>query len=662
MFNWNLSNTVRRIGSCYWSFLVPAFIACSSGHQVPGMAQFGSAGGQRTKLTTLTCAEGDTRKCSVTLAQHGDTLSCLYGTQTCSGSVWSGCEHGTVALMSARPRSDRSLASLTDQPSPCQDNPCDPSCQTYSTVPSSPIVANTTSNVSWWTGTMSTATQNRVSVSNCESAANCQQNQMCTNVATDSTCAHNKCQVDTGLSATGCGDACVQSICAANPACCPAIATPKCQAGEISDGAGQCYYHDPVLRTWFDARQNCKSRGQGWDLACISTTAIQNLIASNNTTDSWIGLERTSNSASSPFVCANQQGTPLNSGQQSVYPWNTGEPNFWGGLESCAEIYAASGLWNDYNCSNLVASWCQGPATDQNDWSQACVDAVATTCGAFCDPNGTNQSGTCTAWAPGGTNSADASFDLSIDVPCNGQVPLCNHGTQPAPAGMVIQVLPADDPQFGISGPDLNNAMGSCTSTETIAPGACIMVDGCSTLLLQNDASLWVTSPTGGESRVDDNWGYSTHGAACVIPHCLLNAGSSACVSARTYQEDYRGTCPDDQDVPQWSFLEVDANTPGDSSIRFQIAAAVAPDASDDLSTATLTDLAIVAHAKGNEQCLLSGPAPNCPIDLYKALQPIGAANAALIRLVITLIPSSDGTQSPVLSNWRVSYACPAAT
>jgi hypothetical protein len=123
---------------------------------------------------------------------------------------------------------------------------------------------------------------------------------------------------------------------------------------------------------------------------------------------------------------------------------------------------------------------------------------------------------------------------------------------------------------------------------------------------------------------------------------------------------EYEGKCaPKSDQVPQWSFLTFDSSAPGDSSIVFSVAAAASV---ADVATEPAAVVAKVTHAGGNEQCGLAGPAPNCPVDLYKALLPSATTGSAILRLTITLNPSSDGTQSPILTGWRISYSCPAGT
>jgi hypothetical protein len=635
-------------------------IGCSSKPDLPPMAggNLLTPAGSSSSTALQSCEEvGSTRSCSKTLERHGEILSCYHGTQTCIGGVWSDCLDGTVVLQSAPATSNggERLLSISKSQA-CGDNPCDPTCQRYIEVPSTGLTAQAGGNT-WQAGSVSslpTDIQTLVSKPNCETAADCQANQHCVNVATNSTCALDKCQ--TGKSpAASCNDPCVASICAQNPGCCSSV--PTCADGQILSPDGtRCYYYNDQSLPRDDARASCKSLGSQWDLICINTTDEQNFVGTRTTNASWSGMERvTYNDANSAFRCVDG-GQPLANGLvQGQWPWNGGEPNYFRGApENCVEVYAYGGLWNDDSCGYELPSWCEGPPIPSSGWTDTCADLVASVCGTTCDTTGTNPPATCQTWATGETNPNDNGPDLGVGVPCQGQIPVCNHGTAAAPAGAVVHVLPTTN-LFGT--PNVASDLGTCTTTTTIAPGACVMVGECASLLA-NDAELWVSYPTGttSESRTDDNWGYNHPGVACGVPQCL--AGLGPCFSSVTKTYDYLGECPEG-DVPQWSFLTFESSAPGDSSIVFSVIAGSA----DQLASNPSVFLTTATHAAGNEQCDLTGPASkNCPVDLYRALSVSGAAQAPMLLLTVKLNPSSDGMQSPVLSSWRIAYSCPAGT
>jgi C-type mannose receptor len=39
--------------------------------------------------------------------------------------------------------------------------------------------------------------------------------------------------------------------------------------------------------------------------------------------------------------------------------WNNGEPNNYGGVEKCVELFVESGKWNDMDCKYLRPSICK---------------------------------------------------------------------------------------------------------------------------------------------------------------------------------------------------------------------------------------------------------------------------------------------------------------
>jgi hypothetical protein len=302
---------------------------------------------------------------------------------------------------------------------------------------------------------------------------------------------------------------------------------------------------------------------------------------------------------------------------------------------------------------------CEGPPSVATSWTADCVSDVASLCGATC---GADQTGTCVAWQAGekeGYPGSPGEIDLALGTPCNGQIPVCNHGTATAPPNVSVYVLPAD--QFGGPTPPNTAGITPCVTNAAISAGSCITIPDCTNTITSQAAALWVAAPTGNprEFLTADNWAYSDPGATCGAPQCLRAAGANACFTSVVNTYDYQGSCPNTDQVPQWSFLTFDSVTPGDSSISFTVVAAPTV---DQLSTEPAVSLVTVTQAAGNDVCQLSGTVQNCPINLYSALVPNGTENSVLLRLIITINPSSDGNQSPILNDWRISYSCPAGT
>jgi hypothetical protein len=100
-------------------------------------------------------------------------------------------------------------------------------------------------------------------------------------------------------------------------------------------------------------------------------------------------------------------------------------------------------------------------------------------------------------------------FDLALGATCEAaglpQVPVCNHGQAPAPAGLHLIHLPIG--QIGNAAPDLSDA-GDCVLSEAIPPGRCVTVSDCPGLT--PDRALVINADDGAqnasECRFDDNW------------------------------------------------------------------------------------------------------------------------------------------------------------
>ena len=115
--------------------------ACSSGY--PSL--LGDAdGGSKPPTPGATCTdgkqgcpcatEGATAACGEVLRQSGSYVTCSEGTSTCTNGVWGACMGDTIFVKSVG--SVTLGGSLTTQglqttPSPCTNDPCDPSCTNY---------------------------------------------------------------------------------------------------------------------------------------------------------------------------------------------------------------------------------------------------------------------------------------------------------------------------------------------------------------------------------------------------------------------------------------------------------------------------------------------------------------------------------------------------
>jgi len=117
--------------------------------------------------------------------------------------------------------------------------------------------------------------------------------------------------------------------------------------------------------------------------------------------------------------------------------------------------------------------------------------------------------------------------------------------------------------------------------------------------------------------------------------------------TAVTVTRDYKAACASGY-RPRWHFFDWKSNTPGDSSIAFTVQTAdtaTALDAMTPLPLATVTGPPITVWTGVDIAPVLAAHSP--PI-----------VSGDLLRINITLKPSSTGTLAPTLVDWRQSYDC----
>lgn len=553
------------------------FFGCEAGSPPPA-AMDPPLAPRQVATTGQPCTDGAERDCSATLGVSDGVLSCYYGTQSCQGGTWGDCVGTSV---SERPAAGGPKARLLayGAAGECVTNPCDPLCQGFTEVPPEPLVASASggSGFSWQAGSTSDPNAH-VSAGleePCTSGSDCQFNQRCTNVMTESACGHSKCEAGSALVpacddcvericetspeccqrgwscahdvcttgvklASDCDDgnpagSCVADVCAVRASCCSTswdatcvayaqslcgVDCGSCAPGEIEAADGtSCYYLNTANQTWSAARAACQARGTGWDLVTINSSTENTLVDSYITANTWLGYSR------------NSGAWTWASGTSSFTRWYTGEPN---GTGSCARIQTDA-RWYDAGCTSTYDSFCEGPgpgAGTTQSWTQACVDAVKSTCDATCSASSPpSETGECLPWQPGEVDAdCPSSPDLALGVPCEGGVAVvCNHGSAPAPAGVNVWYYSAASGQYPACLPDTAAAKGTCApTTEPIPPGECVNV-ACPTTgaTALSDGDTLVVNPTGavGECSCLDNWSIYGDGVACGAPTC---AGTSS--------------------------------------------------------------------------------------------------------------------------------------
>jgi hypothetical protein len=120
-----------------------------------------------------------------------------------------------------------------------------------------------------------------------------------------------------------------------------------------------------------------------------------------------------------------------------------------------------------------------------------------------------------------------------------------------------------------------------------------------------------------------------------------------------TVSEVYESDCPEGTQV-QWGFIGYSASTPSDS--RITLSARTASQV-DELQGASPRRLATITAESGNEQCEITA---GCYIDLWQALGGVPAARRSALELQVSLVPSTTN-ETPVLTDWQITYSCPAS-
>ncbi len=182
--------------------------------------------------------------------------------------------------------------------------------------------------------------------------------------------------------------------------------------------------------------------------------------------------------------------------------------------ETCDDGNTVSGDGCDANChveSGDTSLWnFEGSGTYvPGSWTQACVDLAENSCTVRCDPDDpTNIEGLCLPWYPGITDDDCAGMDLSLGIPCETSIPVCNHGNTAAPAGITLVHWPEGSGQFPSCTPDQTQGSPQYCQTDTpIPPGECIDVTGCG---FTDNREVMVNPP--GPNDVEEcscmnNWG-----------------------------------------------------------------------------------------------------------------------------------------------------------
>jgi hypothetical protein len=121
-----------------------------------------------------------------------------------------------------------------------------------------------------------------------------------------------------------------------------------------------------------------------------------------------------------------------------------------------------------------------------------------------------------------------------------------------------------------------------------------------------------------------------------------------------TQTQTYEASCEASR-VVQWGFVTFEASTPGDSFITFRVRSA---QTEAELAAATFIELISASTALGTSRCAVTGPAPDCPIDLFVRLGGAPLVHLPFMEVEAVLHPASADQRLPGIGTWRMDYSC----
>lgn len=139
-----------------------------------------------------------------------------------------------------------------------------------------------------------------------------------------------------------------------------------CNAGEHVGLREDCYYFGRQALDFSAAREACRARGEGWDLADVRSRTEDEFIVSHLRGDTWIGASDAEQSDVWRWVndgAVFWLGTSTGQRAGTAYVnWAEGEPT--GGVQGdeCARYREEVGYrWADTDCANTHHYACRGP-------------------------------------------------------------------------------------------------------------------------------------------------------------------------------------------------------------------------------------------------------------------------------------------------------------
>jgi hypothetical protein len=468
------------------------------------------------------CTDGATRKCYVQLPTQGTITNCYYGHETCDEGAWGPCTDGAISAIeqgaedAAGEQGPGSMPLSLSTPTLCEDDPCNPSCHVYDELPPAGVTLPGEPITPWESGSFSSVSSLpgfaiKAQRTPCGSASDCQANHFCSLPITRAS-EHDKCAPGPALSDTKGDDPCVDAICARHPTCCVTqsgtCAHDRCTTGAALNGS--C---DLCVSAICAQRPGCCAGWGAWDASCVALVGTVCGLTCNQWDDGCVAQVHDTCGAFCTALPAT--APPAKCEHDKCY---TGSKISQGCADPCVATI----------CAHPVYARCC-----DNAWDESCVNAVNSVCGQTCAPKGQ-----CIPWLGAQTDPFCPSRpDLTLGVPCNSKVVVCNVGG--APAIGPIQVVSAQATSLTMPSCTPSGSALACPPLEQdIAPGQCVNLDcpglatgaGEELMVNANGAVTECVSTPGQASCVGantNNWSLSGTSGTCEPPICTGSLQSS---------------------------------------------------------------------------------------------------------------------------------------
>jgi Lectin C-type domain len=135
--------------------------------------------------------------------------------------------------------------------------------------------------------------------------------------------------------------------------------TSRCGAAEERGPNGDCYLAVTSEGTWSDARDDCRDRGTGWDLATIRDADEDAFVLTITGYEAWIGATDTSNEGTWSWVGDDAPFFDVDGAvpDDPYTNWSSNEPNDADGSD-CLRMLT-TGMWADLACDSAKGHVCQ---------------------------------------------------------------------------------------------------------------------------------------------------------------------------------------------------------------------------------------------------------------------------------------------------------------